>query len=115
MSKPTEWATVAETQVEGETVRDYPHHALRLRVQQRGEHWQVIAQQVWDRVQEQGRVEGGQRACRGRGATPEEAMDAIRRDVIAWAMGTEPRRSIWAAAMRDVLYTAQDAIEAVVE
>lgn len=106
MSKWTEVAT-EQTGDTGQPGSQYGVTYFQLR--RRGNRWRVTVANEWG--SNQGYLEShGMRETEGRGDSPEEACEAVRKDIFAWSE-TEETRAEYATALRQLCYAVEDANE----
>lgn len=73
--------------------------------------WRVIVCADWGSNQGY-RQSDGTRETEGRGESPEEACEAVRKDVFAWCENDEKARAEYATALRNLCYAVEDAEDA---
>ena len=108
--KTKEWEEVAseETGDGGHPGSQYAITSFALL--QRGDRWRVTVEQEWGA--NQGHLEShGENNTEGRGDSPEEACEAVRKDIFAWCDGDEKQRAEYATALRKLCYAAEDAVD----
>lgn len=104
------WQSVAEQSVGGWGAPGGQGHEYQFTLYERSGRWRITAREEWGSNQGYHEVHGS-REAEGRGDNPEEAVEAVRRDVLAWADDDGVRRAELAAALRQLVYDAEDLAE----
>ena len=105
-----EWGQVAEHETgdRGTPGSQFAYLQVCLYFRVAGERWRATALRRWG--SNQGTLEEhGRRMTEGRGGTAESAVEAMRKDVLAWASDDEVLRAEYATALRKLVYAAEDA------
>lgn len=102
------WEELASVEVGSEGQPGSQYALTHVTITRRGKRYRATARHAWG--SNQGYLEEhGCHETEGRGETPAEAVEALRKDVLAWAENDEVVRAEYASAMRRAVYEAEDA------
>lgn len=102
----SDWKKVAESCAGSEACPGDQYHITEAELFQRGDRFRVVVKEDWGANQGYLQSNGGHET-EGRGNSPEEAVEACRRDVFAWADDDRERADL-ATMLRQLLYDAED-------
>ncbi len=106
------WNEVATEQTGSAGTPGSQYHLTDFTLSQRGDRWRVLVREHWG--SNQGYLEiNGENETEGRGDSPEEACERVRKDIFVWchARGGDAQRAEYATALRQLCYAVEDADE----
>ncbi len=103
----SEWIEVATDRTGDAGSPGSQYHLTDFSLGQRDNRWRLLVREHWgsNRGYYQ---ENGANETEGRGDSPEEACEAVRKDIFAWCGDSEQTRAEYATALRQLCYAVED-------
>ena len=106
----SDWIEISTASAGNEGCPGDQYHITEATLSQRGDRWRCVVEDEWG--SNQGcRQPNGSRETEGRGDSPDEAVEACRKDVMSWGEGYGEYRTELATMLRKLMYAAEDAEE----
>jgi hypothetical protein len=103
----SDWTKVAYEETGDGGSPGSQYYIAEFTLARRGDRWRITVDAHWG--SNQGYYQrNGSNETEGRGDSPEEACEAVRKDIFAWAGDNAETRAAYATALRKLCYAAED-------